>query len=148
MSGRCHGNGVDHCCYWGGAPPGPGPNATTVDGVCPFLAKNAVGTGRRWSCGLFNELHDWTLVHTDPRYLAVVQPLWRNSSVVYDQLWQAGVRCGSWPDGVATLKAGEVAGKPALRALRDAFKTVIDASLITGYVNQCTCCWGGQPVAP
>lgn len=62
MSNYCHGNGPDHCCYVNGQ-------------VCPFLEENTV-PGRRWACGLYRQLGDWNLVHTDPRYLAVVKPVW------------------------------------------------------------------------
>ncbi len=58
----CHGNGDDHCCYVNGE-------------VCRFLVENATPS-RRWSCGLVVELQDWSLVHSDPRYLEFVRPHW------------------------------------------------------------------------
>ena len=149
MTGACHGNGADHCCYWPDAPEGPGPDGTTVPGVCPFLRRDAPDSpdGRRWSCGLFNELRDWTKVHSDPRYLATVQPLWRNTGSLYDQLWQAGVRCGGWPDGIAALKNSVVNSKPAVKALRDTCKAALEDAKAGGW-EQAFCCWGGQPPEP
>lgn len=144
--GACHGNGHDHCCYWPGAPEGPGPGGSTVPNVCPFLVRDAPGVGRRWSCGLYNELGDWPTVHSDPRYLSVVQPLWRGSGPLYEALWQVGVRCGGWPDGIGALKPGQVNSNPELRTLRDVVKAAIAEATQTGsYVNQGMCCWGGQP---
>lgn len=58
----CHGNDDTHCCYVNGE-------------VCPFLEENTV-EGRRWACGLYRELGDWNLVHTDQRYLETVQVHW------------------------------------------------------------------------
>ena len=58
----CDGNGDsngDHCCTIGGKD-------------CPHLVVDGP-TGRRFACGLFTELGDWELVHTDPRYLADVR---------------------------------------------------------------------------
>ena len=145
MTGACHGNGADHCCYWPDAPEGPGPDGTTVPGVCPFLRQDAKA-GRRWSCGLMDELGDWNLVHSDPRYLATLQPLWRGAGPLWEQLWAAGIRCGTWPQGIPALKENAVKSKPELRALRDSLKGIIEqATAEAKYVSQAACCWGGQP---
>jgi hypothetical protein len=69
----CHGNGDTHCCYVNG-------------NVCQFLIQDATPS-RRWSCGLFVELEDWALVHTDPRYLESVRPHWIESGTP---------DCGDW----------------------------------------------------
>jgi hypothetical protein len=88
----CHGNAADHCCYWNGEP-------------CPYLEETTV-PGRRWACGLFREIGNWDAVHTDPRYLADVQPLWRGSGELWEWFWSRGLRCGHWgiidgPQGMA-----------------------------------------------
>lgn len=56
----CHGNGKEHCCWFKGE-------------QCSFLEENTV-SGRRWSCGLYNELQDWDKVLADKRYIKIVQP--------------------------------------------------------------------------
>lgn len=91
----CHGNGEDHCCYFGGE-------------VCPFLRDdgpkpNKAGV-RRWVCTLYEELGDWQGVHDDPRYLATVEPMWRGAGWVMEWLWDEGVRCGNWPDSIRGIK--------------------------------------------
>lgn len=37
--------------------------------------------GRRWTCGLYRELGDWDQVHSDPRYLEIVKPVWEEHGV-------------------------------------------------------------------
>jgi hypothetical protein len=66
MASDCHGNGADHCCYF--------------HGPCPFLETDTV-SGRHWVCGLRRELGSWDLVHTDPRYLTTVKPVWIENGV-------------------------------------------------------------------
>lgn len=72
----CSGNNEDHCCY-------------VNDGVCKYLLENVV-EGRRWACGLRNELGSWDAVHQDPRYVQEVKIHWLKTSLKdYD--------CGQWP---------------------------------------------------
>lgn len=91
----CHGNGADHCCSFAGV-------------VCPLLRDDGPqphwGGKRRWVCTLYEELEDWDLVHSDPRYLATVEPLWVGSGFPMDWLWDEGVRCGNWPDSIRGVK--------------------------------------------
>lgn len=91
----CHGNGEDHCCYFGGV-------------VCPFLRDDGPqpnqGGVRRWVCSLMEELGDWNLVHEDQRYLDTVGTMWQGSGWVMSWLWDEGVRCGNWPDSVRGIK--------------------------------------------
>lgn len=78
----CHGNGADHCCYWGGEP-------------CPWLEQDTV-PGRRWACGLYRVYGNWGDVHASSEYAADVEPRWRSQSALWEWLWQEGVRCGDW----------------------------------------------------
>lgn len=86
MPAVCDGEGDtdgDHCCY--------------VDGVpCPHLEVDG-STGRRYACGLFVELGSWDAVHTDPRYLADVQPTWDRVGIE---------SCGSWVGGCCFMREG------------------------------------------
>jgi hypothetical protein len=89
----CHGNGDDHCCWLAGQ-------------VCPFLRDDGWSSpeSRRFVCTLREELGDWDLVHSDPRYLATVEPLWRASGDVMNWIWDEGVRCGNWPGAIMDIK--------------------------------------------
>jgi hypothetical protein len=73
--GLCSGLTVgDHCCWVDGEP-------------CRFLETGTV-PGRHWVCGLRRELGSWAKVHTDPRYLEHVKPVWRRVGIS---------DCGDWP---------------------------------------------------
>lgn len=74
----CNGNRDDHCCHLKGAD-------------CPFLEENTV-SGRRWACGLFRKLQDWTEVITSDEYKKIVAP-------IFEPL---GMNCKDWPDGVGS----------------------------------------------
>lgn len=89
----CHRNGADHCCTFSGQD-------------CPFLRDDGPQPldSVRWVCTLFEELQDWDAVHTDPRYLATVEPLWRASGDLMSWIWDEGVRCGNWPNDIRKVK--------------------------------------------
>lgn len=72
----CPGDTDQHCCELNGK-------------RCHFLEEHTV-PGRRWSCGLYRQLGNWSAVHTDPRYLATVKPEWGKTAL-------AGQECGEWP---------------------------------------------------
>ena len=60
-------NEGDHCCW--------------IEGVaCPFLEEETV-QGRHWACGLLRELGSWEKVHTDPRYVATLKPIWEQKGI-------------------------------------------------------------------
>jgi hypothetical protein len=85
----CTGRGTpegDHCCW--------------VEGVrCPFLVENV--DGRRYACGLRNELGSWEAVHADPGYQELVQPVWDRVGITSCGDWQPdeGVCCRAPRDG-------------------------------------------------
>ena len=74
----CHGNKSHHCCVFNG-----------VD--CPYIEENTM-PGRRWACGLFRDLGNWTRVIKDPRYKNNVQPLFDSVPEL------AGMNCRDWPN--------------------------------------------------
>lgn len=84
----CHGNGADHCCY---VPDSPVKDAAG-NGVCQFLEVDTA-PGRRWSCGLFNQLGSWEAVHADPDYLTEVRPVWDRYGVVDCGDWRTEGQC-------------------------------------------------------
>lgn len=94
--GLCDGAGDEngeHCCSLQGAD-------------CPHLVIDGP-TGRHFACGLYTELGDWDLVHTDTRYLADVRPL----------LTAGTADCGEWFGAPASEMTGNMSrGKFAERA--------------------------------
>jgi hypothetical protein len=78
----CDGTGNDgsHCCY--------------IDGeTCPFVAEN-IAPDRQWACSLRVEHGNWADVHTDPRYLAVVKPVWESKGMMDCGDWRGPLRTG------------------------------------------------------
>lgn len=148
----CHGNGSVHCCMFGGV-------------VCPYLRDDGPqpAGSRRWVCSLFEEERAaspaawkddkiWNEVHSDPRYLADVEPMWRGSSWVFDWLWEEGVRCGNWPDSLRGLTV--TPGDP----MYDEKQAMVQKALSDWQDIQANgyqwpkfstyCCFGGLPEEP
>lgn len=71
----CPGNTPSPCCYLDGE-------------LCPFIRDDGHHADRRWVCRLREEHGNWTDVHTDPRYLSVVRPVWDRVGIS---------DCGDWP---------------------------------------------------
>ena len=109
--GICDGLGDesgDHCCW--------------VAGVqCSHLVIDGP-TGRRYACGLFTELGDWSLVHADPRYQASPGAVWAEKGVA---------DCGPWfgcnkETLVAIQTRGSITEEEVVQYAQCCFKRVAD----------------------